>query len=90
MQNFEKGHFFIQESKKFFFCFHWGKDWRTKYYYEAMCRTVACILYRMKSYVVAVEVAQIFELFSINKQMIKAKWSKLNFVTHSQNQASQT
>ena len=24
MQNFEKGHFFIQESKKFFFVFHGG------------------------------------------------------------------
>ena len=24
MHYFEKGHFFIQESKKFFFCFSWG------------------------------------------------------------------
>ena len=48
-----------------------GKDWRTKYYYEAMCRTVACILYAMKSYAVASGVAQIFKisnLFSINKR----------------------
>ena len=30
MQNFEKGHFFIQESKKFFFVFHGDESPNTK------------------------------------------------------------
>ena len=30
-----------------------SKDWRRKYYYEAKCRIVACILYAKKSCAVA-------------------------------------
>ena len=41
------------------------KDWTTKYYYEIICRMVACILYAMESCAVAnkliVSLAQIFE-----------------------------